>query len=91
MRPPENADFLMLDLLRSVFPEKSVAYHMPATFKLSWSLRGSMETFLMDYILNPELVHGLACLVLRFIYFTQKTSEIIVPCIITDSWIVRKN
>ena len=29
-------------------------------FKIAWSLRGSMELLLMDYILNPELVHGLA-------------------------------
>jgi uroporphyrinogen decarboxylase len=29
-------------------------------FKIAWSLRGSMELFLMDYVLNPELVHRLA-------------------------------
>ena len=29
-------------------------------FKITWSLRGGMELLLMDYILNPELVHGLA-------------------------------
>jgi uroporphyrinogen decarboxylase len=60
LRPPEDADFLMLDVLRSTFPDKAVAYHMPATFKLSWTLRGSMEKLLMDYVLDPELVHGLA-------------------------------
>jgi uroporphyrinogen decarboxylase len=63
LRPPEDADFLMLDVLRSTFPEKAIAYHMPATFKLSWTLRGSMEKLLMDYVLDPELVHGLARLV----------------------------
>ena len=29
-------------------------------FKIAWNLRGSMENLMMDYILNPELVHGLA-------------------------------
>ena len=63
LRSPDDADFLMLDVLRSSFPEKAIAYHMPATFKLSWTLRGSMERLLMDYILDPDLVHGLARLV----------------------------
>ncbi len=63
MRPPDDADFLMLDLLRSTFPERAVAYHMPATFKLSWTLRGTMERLLMDYILDPGLAHDMARLV----------------------------
>jgi len=29
-------------------------------FKIAWNLRGSMEDLMMDYILNPELVHRLA-------------------------------
>jgi uroporphyrinogen decarboxylase len=29
-------------------------------FKISWNLRGSMETILMDFILEPKLVHALA-------------------------------
>lgn len=29
-------------------------------FKTSWSLRGGMEPFMMDYILHPGLVHDLA-------------------------------
>jgi len=60
MRQHEDADFIMLDLLRSIFPEKSVAFHMPATFKLSWTLRGSMEHLLLDYKLDPEMVHEIA-------------------------------
>jgi uroporphyrinogen decarboxylase len=63
LRSPEDLDFLMLDLLRSTFPEKAVAYHMPATFKLSWTLRGSMENLLLDYLVNPGLAHDLARLV----------------------------
>jgi len=68
MRSPEEADFLMLDVLRSTFPEKAVAYHMPATFKLSWTLRGSMEKLLMDYVLDPDLVHRLARLVTDYCF-----------------------
>jgi uroporphyrinogen decarboxylase len=63
LRPPENADFAMLDLLRSVFPDRAVAYHMPATFKLSWTLRGAMEHLLLDYALDPGFVHDIARLV----------------------------
>ncbi len=29
-------------------------------FKLSWRLRGGMQNLLMDYMLNPQLVHALA-------------------------------
>jgi len=68
MRRPENADFTMLDMLRSTFPEKAIAFHMPATFKLSWTLRGSMQKLLMDYILNPELTHQLARLVTDYCF-----------------------
>jgi uroporphyrinogen decarboxylase len=60
MRQPEDSDFAMLDLLRAVFPEKAVAYHMPATFKLSWTLRGSMENLLIDYVDDPDFVHAIA-------------------------------
>ncbi|MCP4752588.1 MAG: hypothetical protein GY866_17000 [Proteobacteria bacterium] len=63
LRPPEASDFLMLDVLRATFPEKAVVFHMPATFKLSWTLRGSMEKLFFDYILDPDLVHALARLV----------------------------
>ncbi|MGC9323816.1 MAG: uroporphyrinogen decarboxylase family protein [Desulfomonilia bacterium] len=60
MRSPQESDFLMLDVLRGSFPDRAVAYHMPATFKLSWTLRGTMERLLMDYIRNPKFVHDLA-------------------------------
>jgi uroporphyrinogen decarboxylase len=68
LRSPVDTDFLMLDVLRSTFPEKSIAYHMPATFKLSWTLRGSMEKFLMDYLLDPGMVHDLARLVTDYCF-----------------------
>jgi len=60
MRESADADFLMLDLFRAAFPDKAVAYHMPGTFKLSWTLRGSMEALLTDYLLDPALAHKLA-------------------------------
>lgn len=63
MRPPQDADFVMLDVLRAAFPNKAVAFHMPATFKLSWTLRGAMEHTLMDYMLEPDLAHDMARLV----------------------------
>jgi uroporphyrinogen decarboxylase len=33
---------------------------VPDPFKIAWNLRGSMENLMVDYILNPELVHRLA-------------------------------
>ena len=60
MRASEEMDFLMLSLLRKTFPDKAIAYHMPGPFKLSWTLRGSMEKLLMDYILHPEFANQLA-------------------------------
>jgi uroporphyrinogen decarboxylase len=63
MRACEDADFLMLDIFKSAFPERAFAYHMSGTFKLSWTLRGSMEALLMDYVLDPGLAHKLARLV----------------------------
>jgi uroporphyrinogen decarboxylase len=66
MPEPDPGQFLMLDVFRSNFPEKSVAYHMPGTFKLSWMLRGAMEKLLMDYILEPEFTHALARTVTDF-------------------------
>ena len=60
LRKPEETDFMILDVMRTAFPEKAVAFHMAATFKYSWSLRGSMEQLLMDYILDPDFAHGVA-------------------------------
>jgi len=60
LRKPEETDFMVLDVMRTAFPEKAVAFHMAATFKYSWSLRGSMEQLLMDYILDPDFAHGVA-------------------------------
>ncbi len=63
MRKPQNEDFVMLDVLRSSFPDKAITFDMQATFKISWSLRGAMEKLLMDYILDPDLAHSLARIV----------------------------
>lgn len=63
MREPQEADFRGLDTFRSTFPDKAVAFHMPATFKLSWGLRGTMQQLLIDYLLDPDLAHQLARMV----------------------------
>ena len=60
MRPPEDADFSMIDLFRAALPGRAIAFHMSGTFKLSWTLRGSLEQLLMDYVLDPDLAHSLA-------------------------------
>ncbi len=60
MRMPEEGDFIMLDVLRKSLPDRAVAFDMPATFKLSWALRGAMEKLLMDFVLDPAFVHELA-------------------------------
>jgi uroporphyrinogen decarboxylase len=63
MRQPQDSDFMMLDILRSEFPDRAIAFHMPATFKLSWSLMGSMEELFLKYILDPDFVQEMARLV----------------------------
>ena len=68
MRKPAESDFLLATVLRSNLPDKAVAYHMPATFKLSWGLRGSMENLLMDYIVNPQLARDLARMVTDYCF-----------------------
>jgi len=60
IRSPVPEDFLMLEILRSTFPDKAITYHMPCSFKVSWLLLGSLEKLLMNYILNPNFVKELA-------------------------------
>ncbi len=66
MRKPEDNDYLLLKVMRATFPDKAIAYQSPATFKYSWSLRGTMDKLLMDYILDPGLAHDLARMVTDF-------------------------
>lgn len=63
MRSPDDSDFLLIKVVHGALPDKACAYQIAATFKHSWSLRGSMENLLMDYILNPQLAHDLARMV----------------------------
>ena len=60
MRKPEDNDFLMIDLMRSNFPDKAIGYILNGPFFMSRCLRGSLEMLLMDYVENPGLVHALA-------------------------------
>ncbi|MFH1539981.1 MAG: uroporphyrinogen decarboxylase family protein [bacterium] len=55
-----DADFFLIDLARSRFPEKAVSFMMQGPFAISWGLRGSIEKLMMDYIENPGLVHDLS-------------------------------
>jgi uroporphyrinogen decarboxylase len=47
-------------VIEKVGKEKAHFVTVSDPFKINWNLRGSMENLLMDYIDNPELVHGLA-------------------------------
>jgi uroporphyrinogen decarboxylase len=60
MRMPEEADFIMIDLMRANAPDQAVGYILNGPFFLSRCLRGSLENLLMDYILNPGLARDLA-------------------------------
>lgn len=46
-------------VIQRVGPEKAHFVGVTDPFKISWLLRGGMEHLLMDYLLNPELVHAL--------------------------------
>lgn len=60
--PTADDSFLLgVRLAKSMIGDsRAVVLHSPGTFKMSWSLRGKMETLLTDYIVNPELAHRLA-------------------------------
>ncbi|OGP60544.1 MAG: hypothetical protein A2V67_15155 [Deltaproteobacteria bacterium RBG_13_61_14] len=60
MREPAEGDYTMLRVLRQALPDVAIAWHAPATFKIAWGLRGSIQQYLMDYLLDPDLAHALA-------------------------------
>lgn len=60
MRSPGDEDYLLLVYMRSEVPDKAVAFMLPGPFFMSWSLRGSMENLLLDYMVQPALAHDLA-------------------------------
>ena len=60
MREPLETDLLLIDVIRANLPDISIAYQLHGPFKTSWSLRGTMEKLLMDYILEPGFAHELA-------------------------------
>lgn len=47
-------------IIEQVGPSKAHFALIPDPYKISWRLRGGMQNLLMDYILQPELVHDLA-------------------------------
>jgi len=60
MREPAEGDYTMLNVLRQALPNVAIAWHSPGTFKTAWGLRGSIQQYLMDYLLDPDLAHALA-------------------------------
>ncbi|GAF95536.1 unnamed protein product, partial [marine sediment metagenome] len=57
----EEDDFARVRyVVDKVGPEYAHFAVIPDPFKISWRLRGGMQQLLMDYILDPELVHALA-------------------------------
>jgi len=60
MRQPADLDFIMIDLMRANSPEGAIAYNLNGPFFMSRCLRGSLESLLMDYILQPGLAKDLA-------------------------------
>jgi len=47
-------------VIDKVGPSKAHFVCVTDPFKVSWRRRGSMQDLLTDYVLNPQLVHGLA-------------------------------
>jgi uroporphyrinogen decarboxylase len=54
-------------VIDTVGPAKAHIVCVTDPFKVSWRRRGSMQNLLMDYVTDPELVHGLARMASRFV------------------------
>ncbi len=55
------ADFDCIRAAREYLgPDYPLWFYFADTFKLSWKLRGGMETLLWDFVRDPQLVHALA-------------------------------
>ncbi len=58
---------------------------MADPFRQSWMLRGGMDKLLMDYILNPDMVHGLARMTTDFnLALVEMASELGVKNFVMD-------
>jgi len=54
-------------------------------FRISWNLRGGMQNLMMDFVLDPELVHGLARIATDFnLAVIDHAAEIGVELLIMD-------
>lgn len=58
LRPEDFAN--VRHVIDQVGRDRAHFMSIPDPFKTSWLLRGGMEKLLMDYVLNPGLVHSLA-------------------------------
>ncbi len=57
----EDSDFARIRyVIEKVGDSKAHFVMLPDPFKISWRLRGGMQHLLMDYMLDPPLVHDLA-------------------------------
>ena len=57
----EDDDFArILYVIQKVGDAKAHFRMLPDPFKISWRLRGGMQHLLMDYVLDPQLVHDIA-------------------------------
>ncbi len=64
MPKPDDSFMMAVRFASAQFAgRRAVVLHSPGTFKVSWSLRGSMEALLTDFALNPTLAHSLARMV----------------------------
>jgi uroporphyrinogen decarboxylase len=61
LKKPSFDDFAATQhIVERVGSEKAHFVSVTDPFKAGWLLRGGMEIYLMDYVLNPQLVHDMA-------------------------------
>jgi uroporphyrinogen decarboxylase len=68
-RMPKIDDSFLMGAMYAVSQfrgSRAVVLHSPGPFKLSWALRGKMESLLTDFVLDPELAHSLARLAVDY-------------------------
>lgn len=57
----KSSDFSDVEYMLSKFGKSKAHFlNILDPYKLSWRLRGGMQNLLLDYVLNPELIHKLA-------------------------------
>jgi uroporphyrinogen decarboxylase len=54
-------------LILKLGDEKAHVLNVPDPFELSWHLRGGIQNLLVDYIIDPDLVHNLAKITTEYV------------------------